>query len=52
MVDMYKALKSARPFLTPQQYRTIKGQIIAGDEKAAMKGLQTLAKRILKEREE
>ena len=35
-------LKAARPKLTPQQYRTIKGQILAGYPVGAMKGLEKL----------
>ena len=28
--------------LTPQQYKTLRGQILAGDPEGAMKGLQRL----------
>ena len=41
-VQALKELKRARPYLTPQQYRTIKGQILAGSHVAAMKGLLNL----------
>lgn len=40
-----KALKRARHHLTPQQYRTIKGQILAGQTIQAMKGLDRLLKK-------
>lgn len=35
-------LKAARPRLTVQQYRTLRGQVLAGDPDGAMKGLQKL----------
>ena len=38
-------LKKYKPLLTKQQYRTIKGQIIAGDYLGAEKGLKKLATR-------
>lgn len=38
-------LKSYRNRLTAQQYRTIKGQILAGDTEGARKGLWKLLKR-------
>lgn len=38
-------LKSYRNRLTAQQYRTIKGQILAGDSEGARKGLRKLLKR-------
>lgn len=44
-VQALKELKRARPYLTPQQYRTIKGQILAGSPMGAMKGLQNLLRR-------
>lgn len=31
--------------LTPQQYKTLRGQIFAGDSEAAMKGLRTILER-------
>lgn len=31
--------------LTPQQYRTLRGQILAGDPDGAMKGLRRLMRR-------
>ncbi len=49
MIDMqpfdFKAamhLKACRDRLTKQQYKTLKGQILAGDGDAAMKGLRKL----------
>ena len=33
-------LKGARPKLTPQQYRTLRGSILSGDSVGAMKGLK------------
>lgn len=41
-VRALKELKQARPYLTPQQYRTIKGQILAGQHLSAVKGLNKL----------
>ena len=41
-IQALKELKQARQYLTPQQYRTIKGQILAGSPVGAMKGLQKL----------
>ena len=40
-----KRLKKNRHHLTPQQYRTIKGQILAGCPFAAMKGLAKILDR-------
>ena len=37
-------LKSCKPKLTVQQYRTIKGQALAGDITGAAKGLEKLMK--------
>ena len=42
---MYRMLKKYRPYLTRQQYKTIKGQIIAGDYNGAEKGLKKLLRR-------
>lgn len=42
---MWKRLKDNKKYLTKQQYRTIKGQIIAGDTEGAAKGLNRLLKR-------
>lgn len=45
-VQALRYLKRARPALTPQQFRTIKGQILSGDSAGAMRGL----KRVLMEK--
>lgn len=37
-------LKACRERLTKQQYKTLKGQILAGDGDGAMKGLRKLLK--------
>lgn len=42
---MWKTLKENRKHLTIQQYRTIKGQIIAGYTYGALKGLNRLIKK-------
>lgn len=41
-IQALKELKQARQYLTPQQYRTIKGQILAGSYAAALRGLEKL----------
>ena len=38
-------LKAKKRKLTPQQYSTIKGQILAGDIEGARKGLEKLSRR-------
>ena len=38
-------LKQYIPWLTGQQYRTLRGQILAGNDEAAMKGLQKILSR-------
>lgn len=35
-------LKANNPHLTPQQYKTLRGQILAGDPAGAMKGLRAI----------
>ena len=40
-----KKLKNNRPFLSNQQYRTIKGQALSGDIDGAEKGLNLLLRR-------
>ena len=35
-------LKGARPRLTHQQYKTLRGQVLAGEPDAAMKGLRKI----------
>ena len=44
-IQAMRELKRARQYLTPQQYRTIKGQILAGQTVQAMKGLWRLLQR-------
>ena len=44
---MFKVLKQAKPLLTKQQYRTLKGQLIAGDVEGVKKGLKKLIERKL-----
>ena len=38
-------LKEKKPELTVQQYRTIKGQIMAGDEDGAIRGIDRVVER-------
>ena len=38
-------LLAAKKMLFRQQYKTIKGQILAGDAEGAMRGLETILKR-------
>ena len=40
-----KKLKNSRPYLTKQQYRTIKAQDLTGDVDGAEKGLNSLVRR-------
>ena len=40
-----KKLKNNRPYLSNQQYRTIKGQALSGDIDGAQKGLNSLLRR-------
>ena len=35
-----KRLKAAKSSLTRQQYKTLRGQVLAGDAEGAMRGLQ------------
>lgn len=42
---MWKWLKENKKYLTKQQYRTIKGQLIAGDIEGANKGLNRLLRK-------
>ena len=39
------ALKANRPLLTEQQYRTLRGQVLAGNDEGAMKGLRKIIRR-------
>lgn len=45
MLNPFIELKKYKNILTKQQYKTIKGQIIAGDTEGAMKGLNKLINR-------
>ena len=45
LISFMKKLKNRRPYLTKQQYRTIKGQALAGDIDGAQKGLNSLLRR-------
>ena len=38
-------LKAKRDKLTPQQYKTLRGQVLAGDADGAMRGLKTILRR-------
>lgn len=44
----YELLRRSRPKLSRQQYRTLSGQIRAGESEAAVKGLETIIKRNLR----
>ena len=44
-MSIFKILKVYKHQLTKQQYKTLKGQILAGDKEGAMKGLRKLLKR-------
>ena len=47
-MPQFKALlhiKACRDRLTPQQYRTLKGQALAGDPDGALKGLRAILTR-------
>ena len=44
-------LKQKKPELTVQQYRTIKGQILAGNENDAIRGIDRVVERNRKGRE-
>lgn len=39
-------LKTARGKISKQQYKTLKGQILAGDSDGAMRGLQKILGRV------
>ena len=41
-----KKLKNSRPYLSKQQYRTIKGQALSGDIDGAQKGLNSLLRKV------
>lgn len=38
-------LKGSRPYLTAQQYKTLRGQVLAGNADAAMQGLKKIQER-------
>jgi hypothetical protein len=40
--DALILLKASRPYLRPQQYRTLRGQILSGDANGARKGLNKI----------
>lgn len=44
-VSFWRDLKTNRPYLTKQQYRTIKGQAVKGQVGDARKGLQKILMR-------
>ncbi len=44
-VNALMQLKATRNRLTIQQYKTLRGQVFAGDSDGAMKGLRRLLKR-------
>lgn len=44
-IQTMKLLKANRDNLTHQQYKTLKGQVLAGNIEGATKGLQKLLKR-------
>ena len=44
-MNIYQILKKHKDQLTKQQYKTLKGQAIAGDTQGAIKGLNRLLKR-------
>lgn len=39
-------LMEAKPRLTQQQYKTLRGQLIAGDKDGAVRGLQKILRRL------
>lgn len=43
--SVLKLLKSKRSYLSKQQYKTLRGQVLAGDRDGAMKGLDTIFSR-------
>ena len=44
-VSFWKELKSSRPMLTKQQYRTIKGQAVKGHVHESLRGLHRIQRR-------
>ncbi len=45
LYQLLHELKVCKPYLTRQQYRTLKGQAVHGDVAGAEKGLQRLLQR-------
>ena len=45
MENEFMILKRNRKYLTSSQYKLLKGQLIAGDKKGAMKGLYKIINR-------
>ena len=39
-------LRNAKPFLSRQQFLTLRGQILGGDPEGAMKGLERLKQKV------
>lgn len=46
--DALLKLKACRTMLTEQQYKVLRGQVLAGDADGAMKGLRRLTRRVTK----
>lgn len=44
-----RAIKEHRAYLTRQEIRTLRGQVLAGDIEAAMKGLEKIKRRAMYE---
>ena len=49
MTEFFKSLDNFKKNLTSQQYKTLKGQALAGDVEGAEKGLENLRQRNQKE---
>lgn len=49
MMEFFKSLDNFKKNLTSQQYKTLKGQALAGDIEGAEKGLEKLRQRTQKE---
>lgn len=45
MYEALKALEKNKHKLSPQQYRTLKGQILAGDIEGAIKGFKRIMRK-------
>ena len=43
--EALKLIKACRCRLTPQETKTLRGQVLAGDDKGAMRGLIKILKR-------